>query len=59
MQEYKNEIEKLNRDDSDLKKNETTCNWYLPRGVFILHDKVGAHYESQKIPRKQQKHANS
>ena len=43
---YTNEIEKINRDDSDLfititlkaasmKKNEIACNWVLPRQIFI------------------------
>ena len=56
---YTNEIEKLNRADSDLKKNEAARNWLLPRQVLILHGKGGTHYELQKVRSKQQKHASS
>ena len=52
---YTNEIENLNRDDSDLtitihlkapaEKIETARNWLLPRRVLILDDKGGARYE--------------
>ena len=66
---YTNQIEKLNRDDSDLtitvqlkvlseKKNETVRNWLLPRRALILNDKGGAHYELQRV-RSKQKHAIS
>ena len=65
---YLNEIEKLNRDDSDLtitiqlkvsaEKKMRLRNWLLPGRVLILDDKGGDHYELQKV-RSKQKHAIS
>ena len=70
---YTNEIEKLNRDDSNLsvritlkngtakkkkKKKEIMGNWILSRQIFILTIKQWAHYELQRIQSKQTKKRN-
>ena len=62
---YTNEIEKLNKDDSDLTitiqlktaatKKMRLCNWVPPRQILILNDKRGTHYELQRVWSKETK----